>query len=471
MSEASVIGKIVAKGTLKLESPLIIASGMSEDKNEIDTHVLKNKDGRPYIPGTSLAGVLRDFCRRENPDLYEMLFGSENSDAKNAMQSSLVFSDIILQNAEIASRDGVSIDSLTGIAKKHHKFDFEAVERGATGNFKMVVTLRKKHREKQEEISALLDKLLRKIAGGFLLGGWTAKGMGKARVENLVENVYDFRLKEDVAAWLSADDRRNAAKTVKIEGGKAPYISEDFVVEASFHLLHSLIVRDYSFEEQARASGDEGRNIAATSMRSREDYLIPGSSVKGVLRHRLEYIFAMMGKDTGLIMELMGRPSEVSSENHRIEQKGKKSRFYVNEVYIPKNTVKTAAQTRIRVDRFTGGTIGTALFSTQPMWGTDETRIRISFSIRNAKKHEAGMALCLLKDLWTGRVAIGGEKSIGRGVLEGLAASIHYKGITYEWKKDERLKPEKARELQDFVNAFAAYDGTEGKSEEGGETA
>ena len=58
--------------------------------------------------------------------------------------------------------------------------------------------------------------------------------------------------------------------------------------------------------------------------------------------------------------------------------------------------------------------------------------MHVHFEIINAKNFEVGLALFLLRDLWFGNVAIGGEKSIGRGTLQGISAKINFKGATYE---------------------------------------
>ena len=57
--EEKIIGKIVLEGTLKLCSPMLIGDGMGDKNhdNDKDIHVLKNQDGYPFIPGTSLAGA------------------------------------------------------------------------------------------------------------------------------------------------------------------------------------------------------------------------------------------------------------------------------------------------------------------------------------------------------------------------------------------------------------------------------
>ncbi|MBR2733398.1 MAG: CRISPR-associated protein, partial [Selenomonadaceae bacterium] len=62
MSKSNVIGKILIVGNLRLQSPLLIGDGAGETSDNFrDIHVLKNRQGKPFIPGTSLCGVLRDW--------------------------------------------------------------------------------------------------------------------------------------------------------------------------------------------------------------------------------------------------------------------------------------------------------------------------------------------------------------------------------------------------------------------------
>ena len=61
------------------------------------------------------------------------------------------------------------------------------------------------------------------------------------------------------------------------------------------------------------------------------------------------------------------------------------------------------------------------LFAEKPLWQKDKTRsvVTIRVAIEDCQDWEAGLALFLLKDLWTGQVALGGDKSVGRGYLTG----------------------------------------------------
>ncbi|MBR5163659.1 MAG: hypothetical protein IKW79_06520, partial [Schwartzia sp.] len=80
-----------------------------------------------------------------------------------------------------------------------------------------------------------------------------------------------------------------------------------------------------------------------------------------------------------------------------------------------------------------------------------------------AEAADVGLAMLLLKDLSLGRVPLGGEKSIGRGVLEGIHAEIWYKPKREEDHNNEikvvveNGKPVEgdAKALESCVNALA----------------
>jgi len=81
---------------------------------------------------------------------------------------------------------------------------------------------------------------------------------------------------------------------------------------------------------------------------------------------------------------------------------------------------------RIKIDRFTGGTIKTALFNTMPLWSNNEQNksVTINMDVIKYNPWEAGLMLQVLKDLWCEDLPIGGEKNVGRGILKGICAKI-----------------------------------------------
>lgn len=430
MTDAQIIGKIKITGSLILKSPLLIGDGAGETSDNFkDIHVLKNQDGAAFIPGTSICGVLRDDF--SNSATLQKLFGdADNFGKADTFQSAIQIDDVQLLNSQIIYRDGVKIDGLTGTGEKGGKYDYEAVERGAKGDLHILINLRGCHAK--ENFKGAVAELLGKLKSGIRLGALTSKGFGLVEVENLNAQFYDFTKKADVAAWLTG---KNAAEKIE-PAEKISADTENFVVDADFSFNSSVIVRDYDVTEKERKD-----KIFAVSLKSLKDFVIPGTSLKGIFRHRAEYIFGRLNLDKKLLDNLMG-----SAEGEKI-----KSRFIVAESYISEN-VEEVAHTRNKIDRFTGGTLQGTLFTSKPLYQKEfnAPTLHLHFEIRNAKDFEAGLAILLLRDLWLGKVAVGGEKCIGRGTLQGVSAKINFKGESYELGENGKVKGN-ADELSKFA--------------------
>lgn len=425
MNNSSVIGKIKVTGDLILKSPLLIGDGAGETADNFrDVHVLKNRQGKPFIPGTSLCGVLREWLETVAPDSVSELFGDND-----AMQSSIQLDDIALADCEIISRDGVRIDNATGAGVDGGKFDFEVVERGAKGSLNLLINLRGCH--SVEKISNVVARLLKKLQDGVQLGAMTSKGFGLATAENLTANLYDFRDKADVIAWFTDKPPTKIITPTDAETSAA----NDFVVDAEFIFNSSFIIRDYDND---------------STLKSRKDFVIPGTSLKGILRHRADYIFDKLNLDKTFLEKLMGTTTG-------------KSRFIVAESYVAPENFLEFEHTRNKIDRFTGGTLQGTLFTTKPAYQTNgEPTLKIHFEIRDAKDFEAGLALFLLRDLWLGRVAIGGEKSVGRGTVRGQAATITFNGKTYKLDAHGKITGGDKSELEKFSAALKNLSGGDG---------
>lgn len=430
MNKSSVIGKILIVGNLRLQSPLLIGDGAGESaENFRDVHVLKNRQGKPFIPGTSLCGVLRDWLANVDAAAVPEIFGDADK-----MQSSIQADDIALENGEIIFRDGVRIDGLTGAGVDGGKYDYEAVERGASGKLRLLITLRGVH--DVEKISATVAKLLRQLQDGIRLGALTSKGFGLVTAENLRADFYNFSNGADVAAWFTG---KSAAKKILPSTEKFSAPEKNLVVEADFQFNSSFIIRD----------GD-------ATLKSRDDFVLPGTSLKGILRHRAEYILRRLGLDVDALENLMG----ASSSEKKI-----KSRFIVAESYIAPKNFAEIEHTRTKIDRFTGGTLQGTLFTTTPAYQKifDAPTLKLRFEIRNAVDSEVGLAIFLLRDLWLGRVAVGGEKSVGRGTLKGLSATMNFRGKTYTLGANGKVLGGDKTELENFAAALKNFAGGDGK--------
>ncbi|MGI6308498.1 MAG: RAMP superfamily CRISPR-associated protein [Dethiobacteria bacterium] len=452
-NNASIKGKFLIEGTLSLLSPLIIGTG---EKQDLDIVVIKDKDGNPYIPSTSLTGVLRHYfyerllLAEDDRNQFDFFWGSPKNSSflsDSCYQSAFIIEDLIATNTPFVTfRDGVCISPYTGTARDEMKFDYEVVEPETDFEFKAQVTLRESFcRHTFLKIIATIIKIL--TESKVSLGAMTTKGFGECYLKNYAIYEYNFTKKRDVFAWL----KREITDEQKIAlpfNETFPETDKNLSLEAVFKIKNSLIVKSYS---------GNPKNPDAVHIKSKGKNIIPGASIKGALRSRaVKIINTMGGAGEEMTKKLFGwAPSKPDGKEEKI-----KSRFLVKETYID-NTIEEI-QFRTRIDRFTGGVINSALFDTQPLWPQKkkDEQVKINIEIRNYKDWEVGLTLLLLKDLWNGDLPLGGDKSIGRGVLQGLRARINMgKKKSFEIhhnieNKQQPLKINNQDDLEIFVQSF-----------------
>jgi CRISPR-associated RAMP protein (TIGR02581 family) len=201
------------------QTGLHIGAGKSVDFAGSDLPVLRDASGRPFIPGSSLRGVLRagieSFClslglselHRQTPqeslagvpdelakgwkelDIVKRLFGSvveEKKGAGNGTEtktisygSRLQISDAICEDAVLFEvRDGVGISRDTRTAATAVKFDVEVVPAGTQFHGR----IRFKN-PADYEVGLLAQALWMLGEGLLLLGGKSSRGLGWVSVE------------------------------------------------------------------------------------------------------------------------------------------------------------------------------------------------------------------------------------------------------------------------------------------------
>jgi CRISPR-associated RAMP protein (TIGR02581 family) len=194
---------------LTCRSGLHIGVGKSADLTGSDQPVLRDRSGRPLVPGSSLRGVLRagieSFCnalglhtvrvldeaapsdlldgfakRWRELDLVKRLFGAAAEERGGfSYGSRLQISDALCQEeVAVELRDGVGIDRDTRTASGGVKYDLEVVPAGT----RFVGRIRFKN-PAGYELGLLAQALWMLDEGLLLLGGKSARGLGWVEVE------------------------------------------------------------------------------------------------------------------------------------------------------------------------------------------------------------------------------------------------------------------------------------------------
>ena len=439
-------GILKVTGTIVNDTSILIGSGQDE-RSDADV-LLDEVSNMPYIPSTSFVGVLRRILNDSglDNDQLDKLFGYTKG--KDVAASKFSCSDLLPvgeHRPQIVIRDNVKIDSKTGIAEDKKKFDFEVVEPGAVFNLSLIC---KYDDEVPKDFALQTISSLKMLIneGSFRLGKKTMSGLGKISWKNgLTVQDYDFSIKNSVIAWLCGKDGVKAdLPDVTLKSAK-----NEFRLDAWFDLKTSLIVRSYP--------GDP-TSPDATNLKSAGRNIIPGTSIKGAIRARAERILNTLDSkpdDTDSILKSMfGYVDDTDRKKKAI-----KSRVRVEETELCKEKFAELIQSRVKIDRFTGGAINGALFDSMPLFRRGKSKdqkdkvINIRITLQNPKEHEKGLLLLILKDLWTGDLALGGEKNVGRGVLQGVCCKmIDTDSAPIAFVDPDKLSKEDQDKLKRYVN-------------------
>ncbi|MCX8024165.1 MAG: RAMP superfamily CRISPR-associated protein, partial [Thermanaerothrix sp.] len=288
--------------------------------------------------------------------------------------------------------------------------------------------------------------------GEISLGARKRRGLGECRVTEWRVTRYDLTTPAGLLDWLNQTGTPQTGSCIADLLGVEADLDrrEAFTVEATFALDGSLLIRS--------GQGEAGAPDMVHLQSRRSGRLVPilsGTSLAGALRSRALRIAQTMGtkeKATALVNDLFGVRIQSSRD------KPTASRLTTAETEI--DSPLSLVQSRIKIDRFTGGAFPTALFSEQPVWGQNDTSIKIKLTVQQPTEAQIGLVLLLLKDLWTGDLPLGGEISVGRGRLKGRRATLTFRRPNHvqEWlltQDDEHLAVTGYRwQLEQFVAAF-----------------
>ncbi|MDA8066981.1 MAG: RAMP superfamily CRISPR-associated protein [Thermaerobacter sp.] len=238
----------------------------------------RNGQGKWYIPGTSLAGAMRQWMKSVG-------LGSEADDywgPDQAETAAHVYVDDVPALDEVVPevRDGVGIDRQWGVAAPHVRYTFAALPRGTRFALSMLVELP----EGQEaNFRALTGSLLRAMQEEKVsFGALKSRGMGILRLERDVE-ILEQRMDrfEGVLAWLRDGGHRTPLESL----GTKSYDSKRLKITIKWHPDGPLLVK----------AGQEGFAVDILPLVAHRgpqelSCVLPGTSLKGVLRCQAERI-------------------------------------------------------------------------------------------------------------------------------------------------------------------------------------
>lgn len=380
-----------------------------------DSDLLIDSEGRPFIPGSSLAGVIKGgltgTTKISKQDM-DLLLGE---DGQNGHQSMVTIHDCFLKEdskADIIIRDGIEINEYTKTAKNKSKYDFEVLNLGAVFQFRMEILIREQFYQ-LPVLQFVSDFFAFAESGDFRIGAKTNRGYGQVVMEQVCCRNLDFA---DAKKWKNPLDAFRAY--VAFQWGDMKVGMQDAVlppttyhtpyttIEVPLEVESTLLIRTYflsTFDVDCEQLMVNGKAV------------IPGSAWAGCFRHKVkEFLLELTDKN---------RAREITNEMFGAEKDQNDaicSRIIFQETQdLREGNTLTKNNTRNKIDRFTGGVLKTALFSERIAVGGTYT---LCMKLRDAKAYEIGLLLLAIQEVRYGLLAVGGTTSVGRGEFHGNGA-------------------------------------------------
>ncbi len=442
MQELPYIHRFVARLTIEAATPIAVGSGESDIWT--DATLALDCNGMPYIPGTALAGVVRHTLPKE---LAGRFFGEQKADGGHG--SSIAFSE-----ARMVGENGNVLDGMReigtskfynfyrhlpirqhtaitekGVAREHCKFDEQIVPCGTRFCFEIELLA------KDETDYAFFEQVLDILHSSYLrIGGGTRKGFGAFEVVQCLSRKYNLSKKEDLEAYSKKSSRLLSAFEAEEHHSKeqenANWVrySIEFT-PSNFFFFGSGFgddeVDDVAVQEAVvRWQGNKPQIVEGYS-------LIPATSLKGALSHRVAYYYnqqkgcfaddqtkgvPQVGTKNAAVAALFGEDMD------GVSKQLKRGNVLFEDIFIPKEQVQPMTIPHVKIDRFTGGAMNGALFNEKVNYLTTTKSFNTTLWLDTNAVTDQEVITAFeraLGDLCNGNLPLGGHVNRGYGVCQG----------------------------------------------------
>lgn len=479
----------VIRAVIELLSPMAISSGRSDDLR--DAMIVTDASGLPMIPGTSLAGVLRAaWGELYGEEQAQMLFGEDTNNTKDddqaldscvsvshgvlhqeddepVMPSQLPseMSDFVRGARSVTTRQHVRINEY-GAAANRGLFDRNMVPKGHRFTIELRCNWPK---EKEEAEKRGLDQekiptqLLELLHSPFVaLGARSRAGLGQFALVRARMRHFDLtKLShfEDycslpVALWRQDEAKRFLPELVDLKTLPLPQQTHWVTLELGLQARKSWLIAggDPQNEDERiiQKQGQQEKKVAdmvpwreasvgwsqneGSYDPTKLDLAVPGSSVKGPLRHRTAfYLNALQGHFADLTDEEQQTPrAALDAQNNKglwtlfggveiqdgtSETEGGKcaGKLFVEDVQLVNKGIH-GFQDHVTLDRFMGGALSGHLFDEAFRWGgTWRLKIHIKDADNEVPQMVRQAFARTLEDLKEGCLQIGAGDARGHG--------------------------------------------------------
>ena len=385
------------------------------------------------IPGTAMSGILRRWLRTyQGEKLERELFGDEvrhsivsvsdgvllDYDSQPASKKSLTGAKTQIP-IKTYLRDRIQIDYETGTVAPGHKFNLEYVPAGT--RFAVEIILNGWEQEPSKEAVDGFSHLIYALKSNQLhFGGYASCGYGSYTTVECQCRKLDLTDPKQMEQWMQLDDAPVFPKTF----GQTWEPKDSKVLVKEDRISGTITLPFYSSYPILIAGGMPAGDVDAdlcfatttyydySKKEVQEHLVLPGSSLRGVIRHRAYQI-----------LQLMGCPDPMSELNELFGAIGSQTQvgrlsffdaplFVYDKQYADFNNCRVVQH--VSIDRFTSEAVDAHIFNEAPLWH-DKVLFALSVRLNSIKPSHAAILLHTILDLAEGTIRIGHGTKRGNG--------------------------------------------------------
>lgn len=261
-----------AQASGQLVSISALHVGASGDGLIVDMEQSRDGRGRFIIPGTTITGALRAALGEWQ--------GTSDTDWWGRLEraSTITIDDAVgTEPVLLAVRDGVSIDRISGAAAYGHLFSRDVVSAGTRFSFGLAI-----NSPDRATCESLMKRLVGVLQGpGIWLGAATTGGLGHMRLENATCRMLDFTSSSGLRAAVLDGGHPIDTAVVDHAGPRPGHLR----ITIPWRPVGSVMSR-----VSVQGGTTDSFPLHAIDSQGGVRLLLPGSSIKGSLRSRAEYI-------------------------------------------------------------------------------------------------------------------------------------------------------------------------------------
>lgn len=470
----------IARIVIEAATPMKIGSGRSSVKT--DAVIARDVNGLPYIPGTTLTGLMRHAMEQtaDGKEQAERIMGYQSK--KEGQGSWLAVTE-----AKVLGGDGLPVDGLRkphdiiadpflsrfaqmpirqhvrighkGTTEKSGKFDEEIIPKGTRFCFEIELLSDGEHAD--NDFSSLLSILM---SDTFRVGGGSRKGFGKIAVVDIRTRRLNLMNEQDLRAYLG----KTSDLSEDWEGFDSTFKAEEKKDDAVRYELH---LHPVDFIFFSNGLGDPGNGTDKAAIRetfitwsrngkgveiperqeAKTSLVVPASSVKGAIAHRTAFYYNQHG---GVFSDMLSDDKDkirlATKRNKAVvalfgtegEEKGSKGKrrghVLVSDIIREQlSDTKPKILNHVKIDRFTGGAVDGALYDEEPLYAQNEDLV-LTFTLFPDKETKDDFVTEsfeeALKDVCRGMLPLGGNVNHGGGCFHGKL--IKNGQIFYKYEQD-----------------------------------